>query len=75
MAKMISVKVRPRARLEKVELTPEGSYIIWTTAPPDKGAANAAVTKLLARSLGIAPSRLVLKRGATSTTKLFEILE
>lgn len=75
MSRHIEVKVHPRARTEKIEASGPGSYAVWTTAPPDRGAANAAVAKLLARELHIAPSRLILKRGATSRTKLFELVE
>lgn len=75
MQKLINVKVHPRARLEKVEHSGDGSYEVWTTAAPDKGAANSAVTKLLAKELRVAPSRLKLKRGATSRNKAFELAE
>ena len=71
---MIEVKVHPRARIERVERDPSGTYTVWTTSPPDRGAANTAVARLLARELGIAPSRLVLRRGASSRQKLFEIV-
>ena len=71
---MIEVKVRPRARIEKVERDPSGAFTVWTTAPPDKGAANAAVAKLLAKELGVAPSRVVLRRGGASKHKVFEIV-
>lgn len=72
---MIEVRANPKARLDKVEERPEGGYTVWTTAAPDKGAANAAVARLLARHLGVAPSRLVLRRGATSRNKLFELVD
>lgn len=72
---MIPVKVHPHARSEKVEKLESGGYEVWTTAAPDKGAANAAVAKLLARALDVPPSRVVLRRGATSRNKLFEILQ
>ena len=42
-------------------------------AAPEDGKANAAVLELLARALGVAPSRLSLLRGATSREKLFRI--
>jgi uncharacterized protein len=71
---MIEVKVHPRARIEKVERDPAGSFTVWTTSPPDKGAANSAVAKLLAKELGVAPSRVVLRRGGASRHKVFEIV-
>ena len=70
--RLIEVKVHPRARMEKIEARGTG-FEVWTPAAPDRGEANAAVTRLLARQLGIAPTRLVLRRGATSRNKLFEL--
>jgi uncharacterized protein YggU (UPF0235/DUF167 family) len=69
----IEVKVHPKAKHDRIEGNAAEGYRIWTTAAADKGAANAAVTRMLAKELGIAPSRLTLKRGATSRQKLFEI--
>ena len=70
--RMIEVKVHPRARAEKIETKGEG-YEVWTPAAPDRGEANSAVTKLLARELGVAPSRLTLRRGAAARNKLFQL--
>ena len=73
--KTYAVKAHPKAKKEKIKPDGVGGYEIWTTAPADKGAANAAIAKLLARELKVAPSRLTLKRGATSRQKLFELDE
>ncbi|MRX49360.1 DUF167 domain-containing protein [Paracoccus sp. S-4012] len=69
----LAVRVSPRASRNAVTLGEEGTIRVATTAPPADGAANAAVTKLLARALGIAPSRLTLLRGASSRDKLFRV--
>ena len=42
-------------------------------AVPDKGAANAAVTALLAETLAVPKSRIVLTAGATARLKTFLI--
>lgn len=42
-------------------------------APADKGAANDAVLVIVARALGLAPSRVTLLRGATSRTKVLRV--
>lgn len=42
-------------------------------AAPDKGAANAAVLKLLAKSLGVPKSALALVSGQTSRVKVARI--
>lgn len=69
----INVKVKPRSRINKVAETGPGQFQVWTTAAPDKGQANQAVIELLAEHLKIAKSRIVLKSGAASRHKLFEI--
>ena len=68
----ITVRVTPRAARAAVELA--GNQIrVAVTAVPEDGKANRAVTRLLAQALGIAPSRLVLMRGAKSRDKTFRI--
>lgn len=73
MPRRINVKVHPKARLQKVEEDGVGGFRVWTTAPPDKGAANDAVRRLLADALGIPVGRITLRLGATSRNKVFEI--
>ena len=68
----IAVRVTPRASRNAVLLDGEAIRVTVTTVPED-GKANAAVVKLLAKALGVAKSRLVLVRGATSRDKLFRI--
>ncbi len=70
---IIEVKVNPKARLNKVEDDGAGGLIVWTTAPPDKGAANDAVARLIAEHLGLRPSAVQLYRGATNRKKLFKV--
>lgn len=68
----ISVRVTPKASRNAVER--EGDMIrVRVTAPPEDGKANAAVLRLLAKSLGVAKTRLTLVRGATSRDKLFRL--
>ncbi|MBA4009484.1 MAG: hypothetical protein C0486_11965 [Erythrobacter sp.] len=68
----LAVKVTPGAREESVTLT-EGAVLVKVRAPADKGAANAAVLAVVARALGLAPSRVRLLRGATSREKLLAV--
>ncbi|PWE27266.1 DUF167 domain-containing protein [Pararhodobacter marinus] len=70
----IAVRATPRAKQDGIEKGAEGEPLkIRVTAPADKGRANAAVTKLLAKALGVAPSRLTLLRGETARDKLFQL--
>ncbi|PIE11720.1 MAG: hypothetical protein CSA72_00940 [Rhodobacterales bacterium] len=68
---VVAVKATPKASRERIE---EGTPLrVYVTAPPDKGKANAAVTKLLAKALGVPKSRLTLIRGDTARDKQFRI--
>lgn len=68
----IAVRVTPRASREALVI--EGEAIrIYVTAPPEGGRATEAARALLARALGLAPSRLELARGVASRDKLFRI--
>lgn len=68
----LAVRVSPGARLEGVAREGE-TLSIAVAAPPADGRANAAVRVILARALGVAPTRLVLVQGATSRDKLFRL--
>ena len=68
----IPVRVTPKAARDAI-IRENGGIRIYVTTLPEDGKANAAVTKLLARALGIARSRLTLMRGAASRDKLFRI--
>lgn len=73
MAKL-AVRVTPRASRDAIKgFLAGGTLHVTVTAPPADGAANTAVTKLLARALGVPPRDVVLLRGATSREKLFEV--
>ena len=69
---LLSVKVAPRAKSNRLQFA-SGKLKAWVTAPPTDGQANQAVTKLLAKRLGIAQSRLNLAAGASSREKVFRI--
>jgi uncharacterized protein (TIGR00251 family) len=68
----LAVKVTPGAREESVTLTDE-AVLVKVRAPADKGAANAAVIGVVAKALGLAPSRVTLLRGGTSRQKVLEV--
>lgn len=67
-----ALRVTPRARREEITRD-AGGIRVAVFAPPEDGRANAAVQALLAHALGVAKSRLVLVRGATSRDKLFRL--
>ena len=68
----IAVRVTPRASRNAV--VQDGDVLrVYVTVPPEGGKANAAVVKLLAKSLGIAKSRLTLLRGQSAREKVFRV--
>lgn len=69
----IAVRVTPRGGRDALTLDAAGGIHIRVTAPPEDGRANDATRKLLARALGIAPTRLTLVGGAAARDKLFQI--
>lgn len=78
MAKIIAVKLTPKAaanRIGEQRQLPDGTaqLAIYVTAPPEDGKANAAMLKLLADHLGIAPSRLTILRGHTARNKQIRV--
>ncbi len=68
---VVSVRVMPRARHNEIGDVLNGALQVRTTAPPADGKANKAVARMLARFLGVAPSRISLLRGATHRNKQF----
>ncbi len=71
----LHLRVTPGARRNALVRTTGDQFRISVTAAPEKGKANAAVLKLLARSLGVPKSRLRIVRGDTGRDKTVEILD
>ena len=72
--KMASVTVRvvPRARRPGVEAGPDG-VVVRVRAAPEGGRATEEARLALAGALGIPKSRVSLRAGARSRTKVFEV--
>lgn len=69
----INVRVIPRAKLNRVEVQPDGTVRVHTTTAPTDGKATADVIKMLAEHYGVPKTSVKLIRGATSRDKVFEI--
>jgi uncharacterized protein (TIGR00251 family) len=69
----IRVRVQPRARAEGLAGIREGVLVVRVAAPPVDGRANVAVCKLIARALGVPPSRVSVLRGQTGRDKVVRI--
>ena len=69
----LRVRVIPRAARNEVAGERGGVLLVRVTAPPEGGKANAATCKVIARALGIAPSRVTVARGAGSRQKSLRV--
>jgi len=68
----IQVKTVPNAKKESVELK-DGVYVVRVRAVPEKGKANEAVVKLLAKHFKVAKNQVKIVRGVTRRNKVVEI--
>ena len=67
------VRVAPRASRNAIIGVHEGELKVALTAPPVEGAANDALRKLLAKTLGVPKSNIEIIRGERARTKLLRI--
>jgi len=75
----VAVRVKPGASRTKVGGRHDGSLgpalVIAVTAPPVDGRATEAVRRALADALGVRPSAVTLRSGATGRDKLFTVID
>ena len=69
----INVRVIPRAKLNKIEVQPDGTLRVHTTTAPTDGKATADVIRMLAEHYNVPKTSIRLIRGETSRDKVFEI--
>lgn len=69
----LRVRLTPRSAREGVVLREDGTLAVRVSAPPVDGRANAALERLVARTLGVPPSRVSVVRGARSREKTVRI--
>jgi len=69
----LTVRVHAGARREAVTATEQGALVVHVTAPALEGRANRAVRRLLAKRLGVAPTRLSIIRGEHARDKVIEL--
>lgn len=71
---LLAVRVTPGARTDAVVVGADDAAVqVRVAARAIDGAANDAVLRLLAATLGCAPGRLSLQRGARSRDKLVRV--
>src|SRR5262249_47511874 len=74
VSETVVVRVKPGSRKGPlVEVGDDGGLTIYVQERAVEGKANEAVVKLLAKHLGVPPSRIELVSGATSRVKRFRV--
>lgn len=68
----LAVRVTPGARTESIEIA-DGRVLVKVRVKPEDGKATAAVVELVAKALGVAPSKVEMLRGATSREKMLRV--
>lgn len=69
----IEVRLRPRGSKDELIGTRDGVLRAKVTAPPVDGRANKALCKLIAKRVGVAPSRVSVVRGEKSREKVVRV--
>ena len=69
----IAVRVQTGAGRDEFFGFREGVLVVRVAAPALDGRANRAVCRLLAKRLGVAPSKLTIIRGQRSRDKIFRV--
>lgn len=69
----LDVHLRPRGRRDQLMGMRDGILRARVTAPPVDGKANRALCRLIAKRIGIAPSKVVVVQGAKSRNKIVRV--
>ncbi|MGI0494154.1 DUF167 domain-containing protein [Alkalinema pantanalense CENA528] len=72
---ILQIKVKPKAKQQKLEQQPDGCWLAHLKAPPVDGKANAELIKLLSQRFSVPKSQITIKSGGAAKLKLVEILE
>ncbi|MDR1268179.1 MAG: DUF167 domain-containing protein [Planctomycetaceae bacterium] len=68
---ILSVRAQPGSKREEIRGVQDGVLKVTVTQVPEKGKANKAIRKLLAKSLELKISQIELLSGETATQKKF----
>jgi len=70
----LTVRLTPRGGRDALTgVRADGVILARVSAPPVDGKANAALCRLLAKALGVAPSRVSVVRGAGAREKVVRV--
>jgi uncharacterized protein YggU (UPF0235/DUF167 family) len=68
----VQIKAIPNASQERLILR-SGEVVVYVTASPTGNQANLAITKFIAKQLGIASGKVQIVKGATNSLKTLQI--
>jgi uncharacterized protein len=71
----LAVRLQPRARRDEIVGERNGVLVVRVTAPPVDGRANAALCRLIAKAVGVAPSNVEIVRGHGSRDKVVRVAD
>ncbi len=71
----IFVKVKPKAKEEKLKKIDNINFKAWVKEVPEKGKANLALIKLLAKHFNVDKSSVQMLSGSKSRLKIVEIIK
>ena len=70
----LTVRLTPRGGRDALTgVREDGVILARVSAPPADGQANAALCRLLAKALGVAPSRVSIVRGRSTREKVVRV--
>jgi uncharacterized protein (TIGR00251 family) len=72
-ARIIQVKVTPRARVSSLRQEPDGTWVAKLKSPPVDGKANAELITLVAEQFKCSKAAVSIKSGASGRKKLVSI--
>ena len=70
---IISVKVKPQAKEDRIEKTGENNYTIQVKAKATEGKANQAAIKILSEYFDKPQSKIIILKGRKSRNKIIAI--
>lgn len=70
---LVPVKVVPKSSRDRVVGELDGALKVTVSAAPERGAANAAVCKLIAKALGLRTAQVTVASGHASPRKTLRI--
>lgn len=72
--KKLRVKVKPNSKVSALEAADDGTWIARLKSPPVDGKANEELIALVAQQFKVRKSQVSIRLGASSRTKLVEIV-